>query len=263
MSCPRLEGLSQRDFLETLPHSESQVGVYCEFSRSMAVTTQGDALGFHVKTNGRVQIVKQGLNSKACLFFSFKHRKYVSSLRVFERLNLVLSGGVDKKLVTHSLNSGKTLQVLSVGLVSCIFGVSEFAFSSEDSHLRLVSLKCDKSPQTLQLIKTDCSQVECMQVVPALNDQTESTLLLGGHRHLTGLNLPEDISRLVHLENTNFSFLRVQNQKLEQQNYRLTKELHQAQAKILDLTQTQRNSQTLISDLTRKLTHLQKVSLYC
>lgn len=68
--------------------------------------------GFYLYVLPIVKIVAFRLNHRILFFYDYQHKGNIYQIKAVERLNLLVSGGDDHKVVLHDLDSGKTIKVL-------------------------------------------------------------------------------------------------------------------------------------------------------
>lgn len=80
-----------------------------------SISKKGDCIwtGYTVK-NDFFKIVCIKLNTGKLFFYDYEHKYTVYIIEAVEEFNLLISGGIDQKLILHDLESGRTLKVFDL-----------------------------------------------------------------------------------------------------------------------------------------------------
>jgi hypothetical protein len=175
-------------------------GVHMDHLRRFAVSRDGSrAWGIHFTEYPKCRLLMEDFEGGDSLVYDHEHQHLALAFIIAESLNLAVTGGRDKKIVLHCLQSGRTLKVLEMGTesVTCfyLFGsVAAVAGKRKVSFLDLITLEIMK---TLP-VEVECD-VKCMQMgIKKSSKEKEPpfhVLFVGGSSStkLTEIILPKEI----------------------------------------------------------------------
>jgi hypothetical protein len=175
-------------------------GVHMDFLRRFAVSDDGSrAWGIHITEFPKCRLLMQDFETGDSLAYDYEHQKLALAFMVAEDLNLAISGGNDYKTVLHCLQSGKTLQVLKLGIgsIPCFYRLGSLVAVGGHKQVSFFDLITRKQMEMLP-VQVEC-EVRCMEMnikeSSEENHLPQSILFVGGSKSskLTEIILPKEI----------------------------------------------------------------------
>jgi hypothetical protein len=140
-------------------------GVFANFTTSLVISHDGDRIwSVRLLKKNKFRLLMQCFKTRKSLFFNFEHKKQVLSVMVAEDLGMVLSGGLDHKVVLHCLYTGKTIRVLKLGIrtIYCFLRLGNVVAIGGKHTVVFYDLPKQKVME-IPAIKTECI-ISCMQL---------------------------------------------------------------------------------------------------
>ena len=189
--------------LKTLPHISSKIKVICLLKTSLEISSKGEILAMHKSDNNTFQLVKQNLETQKCLFYKYQHQFFSAYVLLFEKSNLVFSGGGDKMLVAYNLKNGNVLKILNLGIgdVQCLFKAGAIVCVGGTASLKFLNSKNLREIPTKR-ITTQCRFIQCINL--RIKFGHSPVLYLAGYGNnnpnITTCSLPEQVLNLLNTE---------------------------------------------------------------
>ena len=235
---------------KTLPFCSSSQGVYINFVRGLCVFFCGNKVWggqIQKKVNNKhiSKLLMYDFKKKSHLLYDYEHQNLILSVLVSEAFKLAMSGGLDKTLVLHDLESGKTIKRFDTkyGYVQCLFNLGTAVAVGDIHTVRFLDLQTKEMDEIK--VKAGGEFINCMNLSTRGNDQNNNmALLVGGSKSnkIDKINIPEAIAKLgkyiLEMQNRpinteNFKqkmiLLENENKRLREENQRLKQKMFQEQ----------------------------------
>lgn len=118
--------------------------------------------------------------------YKYKHQHLANVVMISERLNLAMTGGLDKKVVVHDLQTGKTLKTFDMkhGNVTSLFRFGSVVAVGDYHSIRFFDLKSQKMMDFK--MKITGKLINCVNVGIKDSEEgcaKEGVLVVGGGRY--------------------------------------------------------------------------------
>jgi hypothetical protein len=189
--------------IQDLQVKSTRKGIFMESIIELEVSDDGSRVwGIHITdyNSCKYQLLMEEFESGKSLLYNYEHQEMTDALIVAEDLNLVITGGEDKKIILHCLETGKTLKVLDLGVgrIPCFYRLGSVVAVAKDKEINFFDLVGKKKMDMLP-VKVKCI-VTCMQLSiiksPEEKNSYQHILFVGGFNstNLTKTILPQEIS---------------------------------------------------------------------
>ena len=230
----------------------SKLGVFCDYSKMLAICRNGEVLGIHVTTEGKSQVVRLDLETQKTFFYDFKHQKCAMCILLCQKNDLVLSGGIDQVIACQHYSTGNTLKVvqLGIGSIFCFFRFQNVICVGAENTVRFLDLISLEEIITQDTLQTQCQKVTCMYFSSKKSSGKtyDSHLLIGGTKNpnITKALLP----KILFSQETKFNVTSKapQMHTLIQQNTQFQNKIQNLQKKLQSQKAQISNLKTQIKD---------------
>ena len=215
------------------------------FVRGLSVSSCGDKVWAcqiqkKVKNNKYIsRLMMYDFKKKSYFLYDYEHQDLILSVLVSETFKLAMSGGSDKTLMLHGLESGKTIKRFDMkyGSITCLFDLGTAVAVADEHTVRLLDIETRKMGQFE--VKAEGMYINCMnQSFGRIDQNDKMALLVGGAlaNKIDKINIPKAIKenerdileiwdetknmekfsdKMINLQNENKQ-LREKNQKLKE-----------------------------------------------
>ena len=190
--------------LASLPVSESGQGVCILYAKALSVSSCGERVWAcqiqeKVRDDYQSRLVRLDYETDSSLFYDYKHPDLIVSVLVSEALKIAMSGGFEKTLVLHALDTGKTLRRIDMkyGFVRCLFDLGSAVVVGDEHTLRFLDLETQK--MSLTEVRTTGDWIKCVGLsISRADENQEMTLLVGGQNSnkVGKITVPQTITKL-------------------------------------------------------------------
>ena len=207
--------------MKTLSQVSSDLGIICLFKDSFEISSKGEILAIHKSPEEKYQLVRQNLDTKKSVFYRFQHESFCCCVLLFEKNNLVLSGGWDWYLAAFNLRNGSLLKIIDLdfGRINCLFKANAIVFVGGENTIQFLDSRNLMEITTKEKVIVNCQFVKCMNLNLSLREkhfqdqfQTSPVLIFGGfgnsHAHIYTSTFPQEVyhkfGTSINLQNRKF-----------------------------------------------------------
>ena len=187
---------------EILPFCSSSQEVYINFVRGFCVSSCGDKVwAGHIqkKENNKhiLKLMMYDFKKESHFFYDYEHDDSILSVLVSEVFGLAMSGGRDKTLVLHDLETMKMIKIFNMkyGSLRCLFDLGTAVAVGDLDTVRFLDLETREMDQFE--VKAEGKFITCMNLSIGGIDQKDKISLLVGRRNsnkIDKISIPKAIS---------------------------------------------------------------------
>ena len=263
--------------------------------RGLCVSSCGDKVwGCHIKKKVKNKYISRlmmyDFKKKSHFFYDYEHQNLIVSVLVSEVFKLAISGGRDKTLVLHDLESGKMVKRLDMkyGNLRCLFDLGTAVAVGDWDSVRLLDLQTKEMGQFE--VKAGGKFIQCMNLSIRGSYQCDNmTLLVGAEdsNKIIKIIIPAAIAKLgkkiLEMQNQSKNtekfikkmiLLENENKRLLEKNQRLKDKLKQEEngkvdtiskfeKKIMDLSNEVETQETIKEQFQEVLQHVKNQLTSC
>ena len=216
--------------------------------RGLSVSSCGDKVwAGHIikKVNKKYisRLMMYDFKKKSHFLYDHEHTNLIVSVVISEEFKSAMSGGWDKTLVLHGLETGKTIKrfVMKYGYIQCLFDLGTAVAVGDKHTVRFLELETRKMSQFK--VKINEKSILCMNLSIGERDHNNNVDLLIGRQNSNKMEkicISKAIARnardILEMQNEtknfenfkgNFFFLEKENKKLREENQKLKQKFKQ------------------------------------
>jgi WD40 repeat protein len=170
---------------KTIPHLSTKHKIMVGYLKHMAVSLDAEHVwGSQMALSPSFKLVRLSFSREEILYYDQGHETYIHTVLVSDDLNLVVTGGEDKKALLHDLQTGKTLRVIPMekGTLGCLFRLGNLIVMGDMDTIRFYDM-ADRREKWFGKISSKGGNCFCMEVAKkrgANEDDSDKLLLFLG-----------------------------------------------------------------------------------
>ena len=125
------------------------------------------------------KVIMMDLRTASEMLYDYDHQKLAESVMASESKHVVLSGGIDERLVLHDLSSGKTLRIFDMkyGTLSSLCRFGNTVAIGDQNMIYFIDLESKQKLDTETVTTSNCM---ICSIKSALDEKEEVSLFVGG-----------------------------------------------------------------------------------